>query len=250
MPTTPLSSVTAGNRPRYYEVYRAIADEIAVGRLRPGERLSVERALCQQFGVSRATVRRALRALADDGLIELSAHRGAFVSSGPLSEPPNVLLSFAAMAAARGLEASAQVLHQEVRPATLDEAELLSIAPGSSVFQLERLRMLDGMPVSVDVNRVALARATAVGDADYRTASLYDTLERQCGRAPTTGDYTIEAVAADEKTAGLLEVAVGAPLLLTVDRTFDQLGEPLCTSRIVYRGDRYRFRATVHRRPG
>src|SRR5947208_8525456 len=153
MPTTPPSSVTAGNRPRYYEVYRAIADEIAVGRLRPGERLSVERALCKQFGVSRATVRRALRALADDGLIELSAHRGAFVSSGPLSEPPNVLLSFAAMAAARGLEASARVLHQEVRPATLDEAELLSIAPGSSIFQLERLRMLDGMPVSVDVNR-------------------------------------------------------------------------------------------------
>jgi GntR family transcriptional regulator len=161
-----------------------------------------------------------------------------------------VLLSFAAMAASRGLTASAQVLRQEVRPATLDEAELLAVAPGSAVFELERLRMLDGMPVSVDVNRVGLTRAEAVTEGDYRVDSLYDTLERRCGRIPTKGDYTIEAISADAATAALLDVPAGAPLLLTVDRTFDQLGEPLCLSRIAYRGDRYRFRATVHRPRG
>jgi GntR family transcriptional regulator len=236
------------DRPRYYRVYRALAEDIAEGRLGPGDRLPVERALCERFGVSRATIRRAARELERDGLVESSARRGAFVSSGPLSEPPNVLLSFAAMAAARGLMATANVLGRSVRPASIDEAESLQIAPGSEIFHLERLRMLDGIPVSVDDNRVALARAPAVVDADYERDSLYRTLETRCGVTPTRGEYTIEAVAADPGIAELLGVTSGAPLLLTNDRTFDQAGRPISLSRIIYRGDRYRFRANVHRR--
>ena len=154
-------------------MYRAIAEEIANGALKPGDRLPVERSLCDQFGVSRATVRRALRALANDGLIESHVRRGSFVASSPLSEPPNVLISFAEMAAARGFTVTNRVLHTEVRPATIDEAEELHVAPGSNVFVLERLRLLEGKPVVHEVDRVPLIRAPGAEAVDYEQESLY-----------------------------------------------------------------------------
>ncbi|MBA3382814.1 MAG: GntR family transcriptional regulator [Actinobacteria bacterium] len=93
-----------------------IADEIASGALRPGDRLPAERAIGERLGVSRVTVRLALGALAGDGIIKSSTGRGSFVASlGPVGEPPNALLSFSELGAARGLEVSSRVLRAELR---------------------------------------------------------------------------------------------------------------------------------------
>ena len=97
-------------QPLYLRVYRLIADEIASGSLGPGDRLPSERELTERLGVSRATVRRALGELAMDGLVEASAGRGSFVSTGPLVEPPNALLSFTELGNRHGLKATARVL--------------------------------------------------------------------------------------------------------------------------------------------
>jgi GntR family transcriptional regulator len=246
----PANGVLSADRPLYYRIYRAIADEIASGRLQPGDRLPVERALCEQFGVSRATVRRALRALAEDGLLDSSLRRGSFVASGPLGEPPNVLLSFAAMAAARGYASSAKVLSQSVRPTTIDEADILMVAPGSGLFVLERLRLLEDMPVAIELSRISIVRAPGVDDVDYSTTSLYETLETRCGVTPTRADVTIEAVAADPAMAALLDVEPGTPLLLTNDTMFDRSGDPVSIDRTHFRSDRYRFRTSLHSRSG
>lgn len=227
-------------------MYRAIADDIARGTLAPGDRMPVERALCERFGVSRATVRRALESLASEGLVESHSRRGSFVASGPLSEPPNVLLGFSAMAAARGFAVTNTVLSAQVRPATMDEAELLQIAPGADVFELKRLRKVEGKPFMTEVDRLPLARTAGVEQVDYSSnASLHETLT-SLGVPPARADYTAEAIAADADQARLLEVAPGAPLLSIDDSTFDENGVPILHSAQVYRGDRYRLRTTLH----
>src|SRR4051794_18791722 len=114
---------TASIEPLYQRVYRLIADDVASGRLLPGDRLPAERALCAQLGMSRATVRRAFAELARDGIVEASVGRGSFVAGTQLMEPPNALLSFTALGAKRGLAATARVLTADVRASTLDEAE-------------------------------------------------------------------------------------------------------------------------------
>lgn len=225
---------------------RTIADEINGGSLRPGDRLPSERTLCDRFAVSRATVRRALSELAADGLIAAHPGRGSFVAGGPLGEAPNALMSFTELGAARGLEASARVLVAQVEPADLDEAESFGVAPGADVFVLERLRLLDGVPVSVDRSRVPLARAPALADADFTSASLYATLEA-AGAGPVRADYALQAVAADPRRAELLGVTPGFPLLRTTTTGYDAAGVLVELGEMVYRGDRYRFRATLVR---
>jgi len=115
----------AASQPLYTRVYRMIADDIASGRLRAGDRLPAERELCQQLSVSRTTVRRAFAALVEDGLIESAAGRGAFVTNDSLAEPPNALMSFSELGASRGLHPTSVVLTRELRQATIEQAELL-----------------------------------------------------------------------------------------------------------------------------
>jgi GntR family transcriptional regulator len=240
-------SMSQASQPLYHRVYRRIADEIERGDLEAGDRLPSERWLCDELGVSRATVRRALEELVADGLVE--AHgRGSFVTGDALAEPPNTLMSLSELGRSRGLEASARVLAREVRAATLDEAEAFGIAPGAELFELRRLRMLDGLPISLDNNRVPLRFAPSVADLDFTSASLYEALERD-GRRLARADYEVEARVVDSPEAELLGLAPGAPVLFTTTVAIDEEGRVLDIGRTVYRADRYRFQATLMRRP-
>lgn len=231
--------------PLYRQVQQSIAEHIAAGRLPPGQQLPSERQLCERFDISRVTARRALAALVDEGLIQASPGRGWFVSDGHLSEPPNALQSFTALALARGLAPTARVLRQEVRDATVDEGEGLQVAPGAKVFELERVRLLDDMPVAVHHCLIPLALCPALAEADYRSASVYDVLLTMVRLAPTLAECTLEATSAGPEIAPLLDVDEGAPVLVSRQTTFDGHGHPIERSRIVYRGDRYRFRTKL-----
>jgi GntR family transcriptional regulator len=240
----PLSDAS---QPLYHRVYRQLAEEIRSGGLRPGERLPSERYICDELGVSRATVRRALEELVADGLVEARG-RASFVAGEALAEPPNALMSLSELGRSRGLRATARVLERTIRPATIDEAEAFQIAPGTELLDLQRLRMLDGMPISLDQNRVPLRLVPDAEDLDFTTASLYDALERN-GNAPARADYEIEARAAESGEAELLGLEPGAPVLLATTIAVREDGRMVDMGRTVYRADRYRFQATLMRRP-
>lgn len=241
----------AAPQPLYEQVYSHLSEQIASGGYRSGSRLPSERVLQESLHVSRLTVRRALEELRESGLVERAPRgsRGWYVASGPLNEPTNQLVSFSAVAQARGLEPTATVLNAGVRGASVDEAEHLQIAPGARLFDLERLRRLDGVVISVERARLPFERMPWIEDVDFSTASLHASLEEH-GIVPTTGSFLVEVLDADERLAGLLDVELGKGLLLSQGQTFDQAGRPLELLWIAYRADRYRLRTTVGRVPG
>jgi len=104
------------------------------------------------------------------------------------------------------------------------------------------------MPISLDQNRVPLRLLPDAAELEFETASLYDALERH-GHAPARADYEIEARAADAEQAELLGVDPGAPVLLTTTIAVSEDGRIVDMGRTVYRADRYRFQATLTRRP-
>lgn len=234
-------------QPRYLVVARELAAEIARGRVAPGDRLPGERELCRHFDVSRVTIRHALTELKQRGLIEPEGARGWFVTSTALGEP-NALMSFSEMARSRGLTPGARIRAAAVRPAGIDEAEALAVAPGSMLFDLERVRLLDGVAVALEQSRLPLALAPELPKADLARGSLYETL-RAAGVTPSRSDYVLQAIAADAGQATALELGIGAPLLMASAKTFDQGGRPIELSLSIFRGDRYRFRTTLLRNP-
>ena len=120
------------------QVAGVLEQAITAGEFPVGERLPSEAELTARFGVSRVTLRQALRALADRGLIRSVAGKGWFagpyddsLANRPLYEPPGVLQSFSEMARTRGLFPDSVLLHCAVRPATWEESTELAVAPGA-----------------------------------------------------------------------------------------------------------------------
>jgi GntR family transcriptional regulator len=237
-----------GAEPLHVQVSRQIGGEIASGQLRPGDRLPPERVLCERLRVSRVTLRRGLAKLVDEGLLRPSHGRGWFVEAEQLGEPPNTLISFTAMGAARGLSASSRVLCSRIRRASLDEADALGIAPGAEIFELERVRLLDGVPVALDLSRLPAARFPDLAERDFARSSLYAALEEQ-RVTPTRATCDVEAVEAGERHERLLEIAHGSAMLVLHQTTYDQSGAAIELGQIAYPGDRYRFRAVLVRPP-
>ncbi len=243
-----LERLGSADQPLYEQAHAALAEMVEAGTYRPGSRLPSERVLCEALGVSRLTLRRALESLVAEGVLQRRTSRGWFVAGGPVTGATNELLSFAQMGLARGLVPSARVLEHTVRPATFEESDVLRVAPGAPIFDIERLRMLDGIPILVDSSRIPVARAPWLADLDFRSASLYASLEER-GLVPTSADYTIGVLDADVRLAALLDVPVGKGLLLATGVTRDQLGKPFELARAAYRADRYRIEVTLARGP-
>jgi len=237
---------TAAEQPAFLRVYRAVADDIEAGRLRVGDRLPTERVLGQQLGVSRATVRRAIAELALRGLVERPERRRAFVAGEQLSEPPNALLSFTELGRRRGRAATSPLLERDVRPASILEADGFGIQPGEPLLRLRRLRLLDEEPIAIDEALVPLELVPRLADGDVDDASLYAELQ-DAGFEPTTAEYDVMAIAVQDPDATLLGLVPGTPALLAHTRSRDAGGRLLEVSSTVYRGDRYRFQATLSR---
>lgn len=229
--------------PLWQQVAALVEQEVAQATV--GERLPSEASLTSRCGVSRVTLRRALRELEAQGRITSRPGLGWFVSGEQLlAEPPGLLQSFTEMAASRGLNPDARVLHAGTRRAEWDEASSLRVAPGSDLFEVRRLRQMDGLPVAVDQSRIPASYLPAATELDWRTQSLYCAFA-DAGAKPAHADFEVRAVAASAEQCHLLRVAAGFPLLTASQTTFDSAGRPIELGHIVYGSDRYSFRAAL-----
>jgi GntR family transcriptional regulator len=228
---------TAGEL-KHVWVRRQLQDLVA-STLRPGDALLGERQLEEQFGVSRITVRRAISDLVQDGALVRIKGKGTFVSHGLVRSTLH-LASFNEDMRAAGFEPSTRVIAaaEEVPPAAA--AEHLGFAPGQAAYQVRRLRLANGAPVSVDESWLP-PRLLPDLLAEDLTGSLYRVLSAS-GHPVQHVEQTVEAAAAPEATAALLDIEPGAPVLLFRRRSFtgaDDPGTPIEYSISTYRSDRY-----------
>lgn len=237
--------------PLYEQVAAQLQDDIAARELPPGGRLPAERELAQRYGVSRVTLRAALGLLETRGFLRSAASRGWFIADpeeaeAAASDPaPAGVLGFADEAAAKGLQSRSKVLHATVRPATVEEAARLGIAPGASMFDLRRLRYLDDQVILLQENQLALATCPSLPTTDFSSASLYATLRAAGVRGPHLAEYSVSARPPTAEEAELLEIVGNIPVLAATQVAYTEDLRPLEFSSAVYRGDRYRFRASI-----
>ncbi len=243
--------------PLYERTAKQLLDDLRAAAARPGDRLPSERALVDRYAVSRVTLRAALAQLESRGIVRPSSSRGWFVAelgllpeatTTPASTAPQVQ-GFADYAQANGLKTAGKVLSATVRPATVSEAEQLRIAPGADLFDLHRLRFLDGLLVVLEHNRLPLAACPALAETDFTTASLYATLRAaDPPQLPRIADYSVEARHPTPREIELFEIAETMPMLVATQLTSNQESRPIELTVQVYRGDRYRFRASITNR--
>lgn len=247
----PRAVLDDGALPLFLRVAGQILTDITDVGARPGDRLPSERTLAERYAISRDTLRAALAELQRRGLVVARPTRGWEISASarPDTRLDRHVPGFAEYAAASGLTTHTRVQSAAVRPATLPESDTLRVAPGTPIFELRRLRYLDGLIVAAEHNRLPLRLCPQLEDTDFNHASLYATLRSaEPPQIPVAAEYSVEARTATPEEEQLLKMTTVIPLLVATQLAHNQDGRPLELTVAAYRGDRYRFRATIANR--
>lgn len=201
-------------------LWRTIADhlrdDIARGHHPPGERLPSEAALAARFGVNRHTVRQALAALSDEGLVWSRRGAGVFVQAAPTDYPlggPTV--QFHRAIALAGRMPGRQIDFVATRTADAVEAEALALPPGAQVHVAEGVSLVDGQPVAMFRSVFPAEWLPALPDGLRETGSITAALDR-CGVPAFRRAHTrITARVADATRAARLQARPGDALIRT-----------------------------------
>ena len=239
-------SVEAADReprqPKYYTVKQHLLE--IIGELPPGSAVPTERLLTTQLGTSRTTVRQALSELVGEGRLVRRQGSGTYVAE-PKVMWPLLMSSFTEQAAASGFSASTRLVDAARQRADDTIAERLGIRPGAPTYCIERLRLVDDLPMAVETSYLSAARFPGLIPRLRKASSLYGVLEAAYGVRPVLAEETIETAVASPHEAGLLDTDTGSPMLVLGRHSFDADGEPVEYVRSWYRGDRYIFVAKL-----
>lgn len=234
--------------PYYAQVKEAIRRQITQGEWQPGDRLPGEQDLCRIFNVSRTVIRQALKDLMHEGLIVREKGRGTFVAEPKLKGSLVQRLSgFHEDMIEQGYTPINKVLRQKVVPVTPRIAEYLHLQPGTDVIEIQRLRFVQDEPIVLVTTYIPYALCPALLKADLTKQSLYTFLETQCNLQIVRGHRIIEAVAANEREAELLQIAKSAPLIMLDSVSYLEDGTPVEYYHALHRGDRTRFEVELVR---
>jgi GntR family transcriptional regulator len=233
-----------------FRVREELASRIANGRIRPGSRLPPEPELAEEMGVSRATLREALRSLEEDGFVTRTRGAGTYATHRPRLRN-NLDVNFGVTEAIRaaGMRAGTRQSGLHTAGASEPEAGALDLAPGDPVVALERVRTADGRPVVF--SRDVIAAAT-IGTNELAAmpldGSLYEMLE-QHGRPVAHGIVHVEPQRADRALAKRLGVKAGELVMYLRQVDYGTEGEPLLLSEEYHLADAFEF-SVVRRGPG
>jgi GntR family transcriptional regulator len=230
-----------GRAPLYQQLQRALRDAITENRLAADEALPPERDLAQEFGVSRITVRKALDALVNEGLLTRRQGAGTFVAAR-VEKNFSKLSSFTEDMISRGRRPESVWLSRSSGAVTPEESLTLGLSPGALVYRFNRIRYADGAPMALEYSAVpgfCLPSEMAVEE------SLYEALDKH-GARPVRALQRLRAVLFTAERARLLTVPDGSPGLLIERRGFLRDGRVVEFTQSYYRGDAYDFVAELN----
>jgi GntR family transcriptional regulator len=207
-----------------------LLEEITSSQLEPGTKLPTEGELSKRFGVSRATVREAVRGLVEAGYVIRRRGSGSYVAERRrMPHGLDSTLSYLAMIESAGALAGMRVLDAVFEQCEKTDSPL-HLTRGDMVLAVERVRTADGQPVIYSRDRIPARLLRADLDLQNLDPSLFALL-RSSGHAADHATATLRAVASASFTAKVLGVRRGKPLLYIEEVDYDRDGTPVMLSR-------------------
>ncbi|ODT66831.1 MAG: GntR family transcriptional regulator [Pelagibacterium sp. SCN 63-23] len=231
--------------PLWHQAEMVLRDLIGQGEWAPGTQIPTEDRLCDMLGISRITVRHALRNLEEAGMLRREHGRGTFVRSATMVAGVRGLTSFTDEMQTLSVSPGTRLLAARLIAAAGAVAEALEIGEGDEVVQLRRLRLGNGQPIGIQTTHLPSARAPGLFAVAADVASLYRWLKDNAGIVPVMAKevYRVGAVGAGD--AEDLQLPVGTPAFEVERITFDARG-PFEFAVSTMRADRYEIRSTLH----
>lgn len=229
--------------PRYRQVAEELTRRIGTGRYPVGGYLPTEMELCEHYGISRHTVREALRRLRDAGLIWRRRRVGTQVvaRTPPASyrQPTNSIADLLQYAD----ETQLTILQRRRVVCDAALAQLLDSRTGEPWIRLSSLRAGpdDERPICLTIAYVDATLPAIEDHLAHLSGPISAMLERVYDLAIARVDQSIQAVRLGKRQATLLRAGVGSPALQAIRRYYDKRGRLIELSNAVHPGDRFTY---------
>ena len=234
----PARNLDRRSGPRWEQVLDDLRRRLTAGDF--DERFPTDRELVADYGVSRHTVREAVRRLQQEGVVTRRRGKGSFVAEAEFEQPLGTMYSLFRSIEERGVPQTSVVLSQEAR-VDAEAASVLGLDPDAPLFFLERIRLADDEPLALDRAWLPLDLTRPLLDVNFTRTALYDELRGKCGLGPEAGVERIRPVVPARAEAVKLGLDPGEPAF-EIDRRTTCNGRPLEWRLTLVRGDRYAFR--------
>jgi GntR family transcriptional regulator len=235
-----------GRIPRYHRIAETLRDRIRGGALAPGARLDNQRRLARSFGVTLMTLRQALELLEREKLIVRRHGLGTFVASPSIEYEILKASRFAGDMLAQGEPVVTRLLGSRVGVPDAAVAAALAVAPRARVVEVERLRLVDGLPTALQRSFLPLALGEEVLRMDLARLSLGEILEYKLGVSVGRARETVSAVRLGRRQARELGCRPGVAAFQSDRVSLDAAGRPVVFDRVFIPGDRFRITRDLH----
>jgi|TARA_B110000240_G_scaffold93898_1_gene106588 GntR family transcriptional regulator len=229
--------------PLYINIKNQLKQQILSDDYSIDERIPSENQLMTSFGVSRITVRKALKELHAEGLLWSIQGKGAFVSKPKVSQEIRSLQSLSEAIDSRLNRVSTKLLSaKKVTPSQAVQDNLNS----KKVFEITRIRYLNKKPISLDTSYFPIEIGMKVLDT-HETDDIFHTLENNLNVSLGQAHISMEARSAESKLAKILEVHIGKPIFWVTRLIKDMNDETIVCEYLAYRGDAYKYHLELNR---
>lgn len=226
--------------PLYRQIQQRLLQQIESGELKPGKPLPSIQRIAAHMGVSQMTVRQAVRALCEVGVIYSRQGKGTFISGIKLERDFRQVLSFTEETVGRGAVPSSKVLSFAVQPPSAEVKAALRLLDKDTVFCLRRVRQGDSVPMGIECSSLPVHLCPGLMETFNPASSLYEELSGHYGIHLMVTDEVIEVGIASAEDARLLKIATGSPVFLFTRVSYLENGTPVEHVKSIYPGARYK----------
>src|SRR5262245_28080150 len=232
--------------PLYYQVQHTSSQRITRGEYAPGSQLPSESELSRELGVSRVTVREALRVLAQENVLVKIQGRGTFVADNPLVTQPS-----------RNFTGSLEDLYDQLERVSVKQIEIAQIpvtdefrsmlalgGDARELIRIKRTRYVDDAPYAYTINVLPLEIGSHLNKDNLQRSPLVRILEEELKIQISDARETITASAADAEVAQSLDVPFLSPVMHVRRVLFTVDEKPLQLVDSYYRADKFHY--SVH----
>lgn len=226
--------------PVYIQIHNQLRENIEDGKWKVGEKIPAERELAADFDVSRMTLRQAIQALVDEGILERRVGSGTFVANRKVQEKMSGVTSFTDLMQSLGKTPSSTTISYHLTIPSQTEIEKLKLGKDEQVVRMERVRLANDVPICFEIATVP-ARLIENFSKEEVTNSFWQTLEKKAHLYPGHAIQHISATKATKKIATYLNVKRGDALLRMTQLSYLQDGTPFEYVHTQYLGSRFEF---------
>lgn len=234
---------------KYEEIAQDIYKDIANGKYEPGSQLALEKEMCAYYGVSRITIKRAVDELVKQGLVVKRRGSGTFVKGVQEEDVENVGMGgqFGGFTNTyEGREVTSEVKRFEIVHPDKDIAEKLKISTDDFVYDIIRVRYLDGKPINIEYTNMPIDVIPGIKH-DVLLKSIYNYIEKTLNLQIQSAHRAISADMPTETEKEYLQIEGVLPILQVAQIAFLSDGRPFEYSKARHRADMSVFRAvSIH----